>query len=150
MGRRVRCRLDAMTPKLAVEQKSKTETVKDYREFNIGDKVLIRSYTSSEEKWFEGQVVQKLGKLHYMVKDEDGREMKRHIDQLKLSHLKKGVIIIPSVQQDQSIQQEKKEVKVDQENMPVDIPQKRELPQRSTRNKLPARYADNYILTGRI
>jgi len=150
MGRRVRCRLDAMTPKLAVEQKSKTETVKDYREFNIGDKVLIRSYTSSEEKWFEGQVVQKLGKLHYIVKDEDGREMKRHIDQLKLSHLKKGVIIIPSVQQDQSIQQEKKEVKVDQENMPSGIPKKKELPQRSTRNKLPARYADNYILTGRM
>nr|XP_027209716.1 uncharacterized protein K02A2.6-like [Penaeus vannamei] len=94
MGKRVRCRLVAMTPKLAVEQTSKTESVRDYREFNIGDKVLIRSYTSSEEKWFEGQVVQKLGKLHYM--------------------------------QDQSIQQEKKEVKVAQENMPSDIPKKKD------------------------
>lgn len=91
-------------------------------------------------------MVQRLGKLHNMVKDDDGREMKRHIDQLKPSHLKKGVIIFPSMQQEQSKQQEKKKVKVDQENVPSEIPKKKEIPQRSTRNKLPARYVDNYII----
>ncbi|XP_063615040.1 uncharacterized protein K02A2.6-like [Penaeus indicus] len=62
MRRRVRCRLDTLRLKPADEQQSNSESVKDYREFNIG--VLIRSFTSSEEKWVEGHVVEKLGKLH--------------------------------------------------------------------------------------
>lgn len=44
------------------------------------DKVLMRSSASSEEKWVKGKVIEEQGKLHHMVNDHDGKEMKRHID----------------------------------------------------------------------
>lgn len=49
----------------------------------VNDRVAARDFLSTSEKWRFGVVVEKIGKLHYMIELDDGRQWKHHIDQLK-------------------------------------------------------------------
>ncbi|XP_055309141.1 uncharacterized protein K02A2.6-like [Sitodiplosis mosellana] len=78
-GRQMKNRLDLMLPN---EHKQEEEHVNIGKNFNQNDRVAVRDYLSNE-KWKFGTVSQKFGKLHYEVQLEDGRNWKRHVDQMR-------------------------------------------------------------------
>ena len=83
LNRKLRTTLDIIRPP-PVERKSSDENQpKIKKSFNVGDRVLSRNYQG--EKWLFGIIHQRLGKLHFNVKLDNGRIIKRHIDQLRIT-----------------------------------------------------------------
>ena len=87
MGRRLRNRLDLLTPSLetSVEARQYSTMVsrtahRGLRKFNAGDSVLAQNFGRGA-KWVRGVVTEVLGSRHYIVKVA-GNLWKRHIDQL--------------------------------------------------------------------
>jgi len=83
-GRRLRNRLDLIFPK-ELELKKGAIKRDGTRNFEIGDKIAAREYLNKELKWRFGSIHKKLGKLHYLIKLENGKIWKRHVNQLRLS-----------------------------------------------------------------
>ena len=87
MGRRLRTRLDLLTPSVEKHVEARqyqtmiSRTAKrGLRQFNAGDPVLARNYGRGE-KWMQGVITEVLGSRHYVV-DVSGSLWKRHVDQL--------------------------------------------------------------------
>ena len=87
MGRRLRNRLDLLTPSLEthVEARQYSTMVsrtahRGFCKFNAGDSVLTRNFGRGG-KWGRGVVTEVLGSHHYIVRVA-GNLWKRHIDQL--------------------------------------------------------------------
>ncbi|XP_062717120.1 uncharacterized protein K02A2.6-like [Aedes albopictus] len=78
-NRQIRSRLDLMVPNASATEKNPDVCAKSLAE---GTRVAARDYLD-KEKWKYGHVAEKLGKLHYNIKLDDGRLWKRHIDQLR-------------------------------------------------------------------
>lgn len=76
-GRQIRSRIDLMLPKNEVVD-AKNHTV---REFKDGDRVRVRDFLSTD-KWKFGKIAEKVGKLRYAVRLDDGRCWERHIDHI--------------------------------------------------------------------
>ncbi|XP_058817568.1 uncharacterized protein K02A2.6-like [Topomyia yanbarensis] len=76
-GRQIRSRIDLMLPK------NETVSAKNYtvREFKDGDRARVRDFLSAE-KWKFGRIAEKVGKLRYAVRLDDGRCWERHIDHI--------------------------------------------------------------------
>ena len=51
------------------------------REFKVNDRVRVREYAKSE-KWVYGAISESIGKLRYVIKLDDGRSWRRHVDQI--------------------------------------------------------------------
>lgn len=81
LNRQIRTRLDSMIPKKHIENHSTHRNYIQVRNVHLNDRVSVRDYTSGEKYQF-GVIIEVLGKLHYMVKLDDGRIWKRHIDQI--------------------------------------------------------------------
>lgn len=85
MGRRIRSKLDLMYPSLQsqLEQKGYDQVKKfpEVRHFTPSSYVMVRSY-NTPEKWVQGEIVRKIGNLHYDV-NVSGKIVKRHVDQLQ-------------------------------------------------------------------
>ncbi|XP_064109047.1 uncharacterized protein K02A2.6-like [Macrobrachium nipponense] len=85
MGRRIRNKLDLMYPSLQsqLEQKGYDQVKKlpNVRHFAPSGYVMVRSY-NTPEKWVQGEIVRKIGNLHYDV-NVGGKIVKRHVDQLQ-------------------------------------------------------------------
>ncbi|KAK9729720.1 hypothetical protein QE152_g15801 [Popillia japonica] len=56
--------------------------LKGVRNLAVGERVEARDYIHCD-KWELGRVEKKLGKLHYLIKLDDARIWKRHIDQIR-------------------------------------------------------------------
>ena len=87
MGRCLKCRLDNLFPNIShrVEEKqSKQKEGRDNkkvpRSFVVGDLVYVEDFTPSKHKWILGTVAKVTGPVSYVVKLMDGREVRRHID----------------------------------------------------------------------
>lgn len=80
-NREIRTRLDFMIPKQSIEDDSVKPNQFTVRKLNVNDRVSARDYTHGDKYQF-GIIIEVLGKLHYMVKLDDGRIWKRHIDQI--------------------------------------------------------------------
>lgn len=87
MGRRLRNRLDLLTPSVEKHVEARQYSTmlsrtahRGFRKFNAGDSVLARNFGRGG-KWVRGVVTEVLGSRHYMVKVA-GNLWKRHIDQL--------------------------------------------------------------------
>lgn len=78
-GRQIRSRLDLMIPS---DDPKGNEIEGKVREFQLGTRVLAREYVH-ENKWELGLIKQRFGKLHYLILLDDGRQWKRHVDQLR-------------------------------------------------------------------
>ncbi|KAK2578340.1 hypothetical protein KPH14_012794 [Odynerus spinipes] len=77
---KVRTRFDLLVP--AKENKANgNNACGNVRSVQVGDRVKCRNYYGNK-KWAFGTVKQKLGKLHYIIRVDDGRMWKRHIDQI--------------------------------------------------------------------
>ena len=85
--RNLRCRLDLLQPdlKTVVEKKqeaqAKSKSSRRMREFQLDQRVSIRNF-SDNRKWVTGVVQSRIGPLTYLVKLQDGRLCKRHVDQM--------------------------------------------------------------------
>ncbi len=79
-GRNLRSELDLIKP----TSRSKNNAVQpDFNKgYKLGERVQSRNYTSSN-KWKYGTVVEKLGRLHYLIELDDGYVIKRHFNQLR-------------------------------------------------------------------
>lgn len=79
-NRKIRCRLDLLkenTKNLDVKNHNK-ENVKN---FAAGERVIARNYIGTQ-KWKFGSIKQRIGTLHYLIKLDDGRVWKRHLNQI--------------------------------------------------------------------
>lgn len=85
-GRQIRSRIDLMVPRKREDSASRGEEI-DVRSFEVNDRVAARDFLSASEKWRFGLVVERIGKLHYLVELDDGRLWKRHVDQLRAGPL---------------------------------------------------------------
>lgn len=83
-GRKLRNRLDLLSPK-EIEKKEKSVGSNETRNFQVGNKIAVREYLNKKAKWRLGIVYRKLGKLHYLIKLENGKIWKRHVNQLRLN-----------------------------------------------------------------
>ncbi|KAL0879388.1 hypothetical protein ABMA27_003149 [Loxostege sticticalis] len=50
--------------------------------FLPGEKVQVRAYRNAHIKWEFGEVIKRLGKLHYEVRTEEGGVVRRHVNQM--------------------------------------------------------------------
>ena len=62
------------------------------REFKIGERVKAREYLK-HDKWRFGTVLERIGRLHYVIELDDGKIWRRHIDQLQCTGENSGIII---------------------------------------------------------
>lgn len=79
-GRQIRSRVNSFLPKQCVS--STTNIDKKVHEFNEGERVQCRNY-HGKNKWLFGNIVKKLGRLHYVINMDDSRVWKRHINQIR-------------------------------------------------------------------
>lgn len=80
-GRQMKSRLDLLIPTSAPEESFHGEE-KSVRHFEINERVAARDF-SGFSKWQFGTVTDRMGKVHYMIKLDDGRIWKRHVDQMR-------------------------------------------------------------------
>src|SRR3978361_628339 len=98
LRRRLRIKLDAIKP---IAKMPLTEYHPRTRNLACETKVQARYVTNNRNMWKIGTVVRKLGRLHYVIKLDEGQEIKRHIDQLKeVGRQQKHVLISPEVEQE--------------------------------------------------
>ncbi|XP_058814638.1 uncharacterized protein K02A2.6-like [Topomyia yanbarensis] len=76
-GRQIRSRLDLLLPKN--ETSTKADIV--VRQFLDGDRNCVRDFLF-KNKWKFGRIAEKVGKLRYTVRLDDGRIWERHIDHI--------------------------------------------------------------------
>lgn len=113
-GRKLRSRLDLIFPKELIMTNLKCDA--KTRNFQIRDNIAARQYLNKKIKQHFGTVVKKLGKLHYLIKLENEKIWKRHINQL-CSHKSKSTQIVKA--------REELDVACDGENA-IDIPTEKE------------------------
>lgn len=87
LGRKLRMRLDLIKPTNRNTVHDADNVVRENRiaqvkVFSQGERVACREYTT-QVKWRFGTVLEKLGKLHYIVRLDDNRLWKRHVDQMR-------------------------------------------------------------------
>ena len=90
LGRKPRSVLDAIHPDLEEkvarsqeQQKTAPDCHAKRREFSIGDKVYIKNYSGSPE-WLPGVVSKSTGPVSILVDLGDGRQWRRHLDQVRI------------------------------------------------------------------
>lgn len=83
LGRKLRNRLDLIMPKELISKEESMNSSGETKIFQVGDKIAAREYLNKNMKWRFGTVLRRVGKLHYLVKLENGKIWKRHIEQLR-------------------------------------------------------------------
>lgn len=93
LGRQIRTRLDLLRPSKPPDSKkySCLSLRSCLRSFSVGDRVLVKMFTSGKDTWKLGVIFETFGKLHYSVKLDDSYILKRHVDQLRQSEITRRV-----------------------------------------------------------
>ena len=88
-GRNLRSHLDLISPHLGSSVRLKQDAQKSHhdkhakhRTFEVHDAVYVRDFPSGKQ-WLAGVVVEKKGPLSYVVKLDDGRLVRRHVDHVR-------------------------------------------------------------------
>jgi hypothetical protein len=67
------------------------------RQLSVGERVQTRCYIKNQAAWKLGTIIQKIGKLHYQVKIDNGYIFRRHVNQLRKTEIpKRSVSFAPS------------------------------------------------------
>ena len=83
-GRKLRIRLNLLKSSI---KNCKPENHFGYDTFTVqknffqGERVTARNY-HSKEKWLPGYVKERVGKIHYLIKMDNGQIWRRHVDQI--------------------------------------------------------------------
>lgn len=96
LGRQIQIKLDAFKP--ARFQKS-PQPLYNARQFSVGEIVQARYYSENRIYWKLGSIIEKSGRLHYLVKIDDSFVFKRHINQLLKTKLKEQKLTNHSLNQ---------------------------------------------------
>jgi len=81
-GRNIRTELDLMTDNDQIRVKDITQ---GQGKFKIGQAVLARNYNNNpKEKWSRGLIEKRIGNVMYIIRLDDGRHWKRHVDQIRV------------------------------------------------------------------
>ncbi|UYV77631.1 K02A2.6-like [Cordylochernes scorpioides] len=80
LNRQIRIKLDAMRP--YQEERSQQQIQPRTRCLQVGERVQARVFISNKPFWKNGTIKQKLGNLHYVIELDEGKSLKRHINQL--------------------------------------------------------------------
>ena len=88
IGRELKSKLDLVKPDLHRYEVALTKIVDIRRQYNVGDNVFIRNY-SSKIKWKPGAVTNKIGRLLYVKVGLNVH--RRHIDQIILNRIQNTV-----------------------------------------------------------
>lgn len=98
-GRRLRSQLDQLQPDLGRkvrqsqdQQKRGHDVRSQFREFKVGDKVYARNYGQGPV-WLPGEVVAVSGSVSYTVALEDGRNVRRHTEQLRSRTCRSSAVV---------------------------------------------------------
>ena len=88
LGRKLRLRIDAIFP--AEKRKNSTPVSIQERSFNAGQRVQVRIFNPrlNKAEWRFGVVQEVLGTRSYTVRLDDGREIKRHVNQMRATLVK--------------------------------------------------------------
>ncbi|UYV63976.1 hypothetical protein LAZ67_2006231, partial [Cordylochernes scorpioides] len=81
MKRSLRSRFSNLIPKMAKVGEVYHDAVRKQEHFSVGSDVYFRSFANGP-KWKRGRIMELLSSRHYLIEDE-GRYMKRHINQLR-------------------------------------------------------------------
>lgn len=77
----VRSKFSLISPK-NMGNKSQSIDQRKVKSFKKGDRVAVRDYLHAQ-RWQFGVIVKVMGRLHYRIRLDDGREWKRHVDQMR-------------------------------------------------------------------
>ncbi|XP_059621313.1 uncharacterized protein K02A2.6-like [Phlebotomus argentipes] len=117
MNREIRTRLGLMLP--TEEVKTRTVAVTPVkRAFDVGDRVAARNYVRGT-KWRFGRILNRLGKVHYVIKLDDSRIWKRHINQLR----KVGELVEESSSGESSIDEDQRFWAVEEDRSDIPHPE---------------------------
>lgn len=158
LKRKIRISLDALRP---TQHTRNSAPIKVARQLRVGDRVLARYYQPNKQLWQLGTILEKFGQLHYQVKLDNGNQIKRHINQLRLSEIPPKVSfsiphqdepvleeVLPSNSLMQPVQRSPAHMDAtpdDQEiDQPTSTPPAVEPLRRSQRNRRPPRYLIDY------
>ena len=91
LGRRIRTRLDLLVPSTSKkvehrqwQQKVCHDKLSPRKPFNKGEKVYARNFgTSTGQKWLPAVIVEVTGPVSFMVRLQDNRLVRRHMDHLQ-------------------------------------------------------------------
>lgn len=81
-NRQMRSKLDMIIP-CENENEIEEKCDKKIRTIDLNERVSARNYARVGERWKFGTVIKQLGRLHYLIKIDDGNVWKRHIDQIR-------------------------------------------------------------------
>lgn len=155
LNRKIRIRLDAIFP--PVLSPNSIEEMKPVRSISVGERVRVRFFENNKNIWKFGEVIKKLGKLHYIVKlDESGRTLKRHINQLCATRVPKkrvtfgpvNVFDIPRIPQRRNVEDPVPpmcDVAGPLVDRPVTLPDVPVIRRSTRQRRVPARFHD-YII----
>lgn len=93
LGHSLRTRFDLLLPSVesVVERKQAYKKTYYSRNKNVyfaeGDRVWARDFRSNSARWCTGTISKVLGRRTYLVKTDGGMNWRRHVDQLKPSHM---------------------------------------------------------------
>lgn len=95
LGRKLRTLFDLVKPNTRElmenrkEKQSQNKRGKEYRNLELGDRVIARDYRNINNKgWQEGVITEIKGKKNYVCKTTEGLLWRRHIDQIKKIQVK--------------------------------------------------------------
>lgn len=82
-GRKLNSRLNLLFPR--IKENIENDEIKNMKitQFEVGESVAVREYLDKNIKWRFGKIIEKLGKLHYRIKLNDGKVWKRHVNQMR-------------------------------------------------------------------
>ncbi|XP_019876992.1 uncharacterized protein K02A2.6-like [Aethina tumida] len=79
LGRQIRIKLDAIKP---IKHQPNEPSTLYVRNLSVGEDVQVKFYEGNHVVWKFGKITNKFGKLHYQVLLDNGYSIKRHIDQI--------------------------------------------------------------------
>ncbi|KAB0803818.1 hypothetical protein PPYR_00788 [Photinus pyralis] len=82
LNREIKTKIDRILPKTSYVLSKQEVTDNQSRVLDVGVRVAARNYNG--DKWIFGRVGNVLGKLHYLIRLDNGKFIKRHIDQVRV------------------------------------------------------------------
>ena len=90
LGKRLRTRLDLLTPSIVgrvenkqMQQKYTHDRAAKARHFSMGDMVYVRDFGQGEKRWLRGLIKKRTGPVSFTVQMEEGNLRHCHQDQLR-------------------------------------------------------------------
>jgi len=66
-----------------LSQKINHNTTANVRSFHINDPVIVKNFSNTGKKWLQGHIIKAVGPLSYVIKLNDGRIFRCHVDHLR-------------------------------------------------------------------